>query len=557
MRGFEAMGGTAHYDAAVVGSGFGGSVAAARLAEAGRRVLVLERGKAYAPGDFPRTPAACRRNFWDPGAGLHGLFDVWSFRGIDALVASGLGGGSLIYANVLLRKDSFESWPIAREELDPHYEVVERRLGATPYPVTHEPYASTPKTRAFRDAARRAGHEPFGPPLAIAFAPAEGEAPVTGEPLRDAPSLHGRTRQTCRLCAECTIGCNYGAKNTLDHTFLTDAAADGAEVRTRCEARTIEPVDGGYEVGYVVHEAAREGEETATDRLPLHRVRADRVILAAGALSTTFLLLRNRERLPGLSGALGTRFSGNGDLLTFALRCRVPTEGGSVPRELDPSRGPTITSAIRGEDFYLQEAGLPVIVAWLLGLLEAPRAMRRARPLVRGLVGTWRGRHRDPAVSAEISALFGDGTYSTALLPLLGMGLDVPDGVARLVDGALDVHWRKDGASAPFFDRLRAVSRDVARALGGGFADNPSWWLNRLITVHPLGGAPMGATHDEGVVDPFGAVFGHPGLYVLDGAAMPGPVGPNPALTIAAFADRGAEAMLATPPATARRAALR
>jgi cholesterol oxidase len=183
--------------------------------------------------------------------------------------------------------------------------------------------------------------------------------------------------------------------------------------------------------------------------------------------------------------------------------------------------------------------------------------MRRARPLLRGMVGTWRGRHRDPAVSAEISALFGDGTYSTAMLPLLGMGRDVPDGVARLVDGALDVDWRKDGASGPFFARLRAAARDVARALGGGFADNPSWWLNRLITVHPLGGAPMGATPEHGVVDPYGAVFGHPGLHVLDGAAMPGPVGPNPALTIAAFADRGAEALLDTTEARAASPAAR
>ena len=533
-----------HYDAIVIGSGFGGSVAAARLAQAGRRVLVLERGKAYAPGDFPRSPNACRRNFWDPSAGLHGLFDVWSFRGIDALVASGLGGGSLIYANVMLRKESFDGWPLGAADLDPYYARVEERLGATPYPVEHEPFASTPKTLAFRAAARKAGHEPFGPPLAIAFAVAPGEAPAFGEPLRDTPSLHGRTRQTCRLCAECTLGCNFGAKNTLDHTYLTDAHAAGAELRTRCEARTITPVDGGYEVGYVEHEVAREGQETDTGRLPVHSVRADRVILAAGALSTTFLLLRNRAVLPGLSRALGTGFSGNGDLLAFALRCRVPSEGGSVPRELDPFYGPTITSAVRGEDYYLEEAAVPMIVAWLLGLLEAPKAMRRARPLVRGLVGTWRAKHRDPAVSAEISALFGDGTYSTAMMPLLGMGMDVPDGTARLVDGVLDVDWRKDGASAPFFARLRGAARELALALGGGFADNPHWWLNRLITVHPLGGAPMGATPAEGVVDPFGEVFGHPGLYVLDGAAMPGPVGPNPALTIAAFAERGVDALV-------------
>src|SRR3712207_1924875 len=130
----------AHYDAVVVGSGFGGSVTAYRLAEAGLRVCVLERGRAYPPGSFPRSPYRMARNFWDPTAGLHGLYDFWSFRWLDALVASGLGGGSLIYANVLLRKDErwfvtedlrdggFEHWPVARAERDPHYDRVERML---------------------------------------------------------------------------------------------------------------------------------------------------------------------------------------------------------------------------------------------------------------------------------------------------------------------------------------------------------------------------------------------------------------------------------------------
>src|SRR5215207_3130775 len=221
-----------HFDAVIVGSGFGGAVMAYRLAEAGLRVCVLERGQAYPPNSFPRSPYRMQRNFWDPSAGLYGMFNLWSFQGIDALVSSGLGGGSLIYANVLIRKDErwfvtedlqsggYEYWPITREELDPHYERAEKMLDAQTYPLAHEPYAGTSKTRAFRDAAQKLGLDWYLPNLAVTFAN-PGEAPVPGEPIKEAhPNLHGRTRSTCRLCGECDIGCNYGSKNTLDYNYL-------------------------------------------------------------------------------------------------------------------------------------------------------------------------------------------------------------------------------------------------------------------------------------------------------------------------------------------------
>src|ERR671919_2543583 len=131
----------AHFDALIVGSGFGGSVMAYRLAEAGLDVCLLERGRPYPPGSFADTPNEMARNFWDPSEGYYGLYDLWSFRGIEALVSSGLGGGSLIYANVLLRKDpewfvneAGEDWPVTRAELDPHYDRVEKILAPTPYP---------------------------------------------------------------------------------------------------------------------------------------------------------------------------------------------------------------------------------------------------------------------------------------------------------------------------------------------------------------------------------------------------------------------------------------
>jgi cholesterol oxidase len=553
-----------HFDAVIVGSGFGGSVMAYRLAEAGRGVCLLERGKPYPPGSFPRSPHAMARNFWDPSRGLYGMFNIWSFRGLGAVVSSGLGGGSLIYANVLLRKDErwfvkedlasggYEYWPVTRADLEPHYDRAERMLNGQVYPFEHPPYDATSKTSAFKAAAEQLGHEWILPKLAVTFAN-DGEAPVPGEPIREEhPNMHGRTRYTCRLVGECDIGCNYGAKNTLDYNYLSEAKRLGADIRSRCEVRAFEPRDGGYAVHYVEHDPAREGVRTETrdgSALPLHTLTADRLILAAGTLGTTFLLLKNKKAFPNLSARLGSRFGGNGDLLTFALKSSQGSGGSRVPRVIDPGRGPVITSAIRvpdeldggeGRGFYVEDAGYPEFVNWILQATQGPGALFRWRRVAARLVWGLLRREPETDLSAEVAELLSDTALSAGSLPLLGMGRDIPDGRMTLRDGKLDVDWRK-GKSGPFFDRLRNVSEDIAHALGAKFVANPTWYLGRLITVHPLGGCPMGRNEDEGVVDPYGSVFNYPGLTIADGSVMPGPVGPNPSLTIAALADRFAD----------------
>ena len=558
-----------HFDAVVVGSGFGGSVTACRLAQAGQRVLVLERGKPYPPGSFPRSPLGLKNNFWDPSQGLHGMFDLWSFEGLEALVSSGLGGGSLIYANVMIRKDpkwfvkeepgpGYEHWPVTYDDLEPHYERAEAMLGATPYPFDRAPYDATSKTLAYKAAAEELGRDWFLPNLAVTFAPEPGAEPVPGEPISEArPNIHGRTRQTCRLVGECDIGCNFGAKNTLDYTYLTAAQHAGAEIRTRCEVRGFEPRDeGGYAVRFVEHDPHREAQRTDTKALPRQTVTAERLILAAGTLGSTYLLLRNRAAFPRLSAALGTRFSGNGDLLTFAVRCAEVDEAGrDKPRVIDPGYGPVITSAIRvpdeldggeGRGFYLQDAGFPEFGNWLLQAADSPGVIGRLAPgVIARLVRRFLRRDTDTSLGAEISSLFGDCGLSAGVLPLLGMGRDIPDGRMRLTAGdQLQVDWRKHGRSAEYYDRVRDVSRQLSDGLGATFLDTVLWHLNRVITVHPLGGCPMGRNHQEGVVDSNGEVFGYPGLHIADGSVMPGPVGPNPSLTIAAVADRCADAIL-------------
>ena len=563
-----------HADVVVIGSGFGGSVSAYRLAEAGHAVVLLERGKAFPPGSFPRDPHGVAQNVWDPAQGRHGMFDLWSFQGLEAVVAAGLGGGSLIYANVLLRKDEkwfvrdqpvpgggYETWPVTRADLDPHYDRVEQMLGARPYPFAD----TTPKTAELRSAAAAAGLD-FGlPPLAVSFSATPGGPAEVGVPLETPPygNLHGRPRSSCVLCGECDFGCNTGSKNTLDHTYLSAAAHHGADIRTGHEVRGIAPLDaGGFEVRYVVHDMDSEGTHTDTASLALRRLRCDRLVLAAGTLGTTALLLRSRTAFPGLSTALGSRFSGNGDLLGLLLDATRPD---GSPRRLDGSVGPVITSRVRVADaadgaapgtwppprgHYVEDAGYPVLVEWLVELARAGGLTSRGGRFVAGLLAARLRRQNRSTISDDVAALLGSGRRAASSVPLLGMGRDVPDGVMRLRDGLLDVDWTTQ-TSTDFIEGVRATMKTLAAALGADYADNPLWKLRRVVTVHPLGGAPMADDPALGVCDPFGRVFGYPGLYVADGAVMPGAVGANPSLTIAALADRMCDRIADEPPVAA------
>lgn len=561
-----------HVSTVVVGSGFGGSVTTYRLARAGQSVVLLERGRPYPPGSFPRTPADVSKNFWDPSEGLHGLFDVWSFRGTEAIVSSGLGGGSLIYANVLVRKDEkwfvredpfdggYETWPITRADVEPHYDAVEQMLGTQLYPLGAPGYGRSVKTEAMQAAADRLNLEWQLTPLGVTFA--NGDAPpVPGEPIPK-PSfgnLHGRTRTTCVLCGECDVGCNTGSKNTLDHTYLSAAAHAKADIRTRCEVRSFAPrPGGGWRVRYVMHDAEHTSGPRDTKALPLREITADRLVLASGTLGTTYLLLRNRSVLPGISRLLGRRFSGNGDLLGFVFGAEYEGRG------LGSTSAPVITSAMRSPDavdggtgrgFYVEDAGYPGFVDWLLEAGDLGQQSRRllsfgfARLVARAL----RAPRSD--IGAEIGRALGDGRLSGGATPLLGMGRDFPDGTMRLRSGYLDVDW-STRTSREYFDAVRQTMSDIAEVLDGRFVANPLSALHRVVTVHPLGGAPMGHGPQTGVVDQWGEVFGCPGLYVADGAAMPGPVGANPSLTIAAFADRLSTHLLETARRPARRTAV-
>jgi cholesterol oxidase len=546
------------FDAVVIGSGFGGSVVAYRLAAEGRSVLLLERGQPHPPGSFPRTPNAMRGGFWDPGGGHFGMFDLWTFDSLNAIVASGLGGGSLIYANVMLRKDAStfvrddlddggaERWPVTADDLIPHYEAVERMQRPARFPLGDGlPYSATAKTVAMLEGGKRLDRPAENPPLAVVFAADEAEPAAPGVPFgRPEDNLHGAQRSTCRLCGECDVGCNYGAKNTLDFTYLSAALAAGAQIRSCCEARTIERAPGGYRVGYRQHFAAKVGHSPQlvdpTDE-PRRWIHARDVVLAAGAVATPHLLLSNRAGLPGLSPAVGTRVSGNGDYFGWIR----DTREGDRWRYLNPSVGPVITASIGFDEdrgFLVQDAGAPAFADWLWQLTEAPEDLVRAAPaLLRRTIDRLRGRS-DTEASGFVEKLLGDAHASAAMMPVLGMGRDVPSGRYRLAGQRLELDWDRS-ASERYYQAMRKGMHDLAAALGGTFVD-PLAGRRRSISVHMVGGCAMADDPRWGVVDAWGRVWGQPGLWIADGSVMPGPVGVNPSLTIAALADRFAGAIL-------------
>jgi cholesterol oxidase len=503
-------------DVVVVGSGFGGSIAALRLAQAGRSVAVLERGRRWAPGQFPRDVTRTDEVLWRPRAraSARGLFDVRFLSGVGAVVASGVGGGSLVYANIHVRPDAavFDDprWPRAysRAALEPYFDRVDAELRPAPVPAS----LSLRKRDAFLAAAARMGRAAFDPPEAVAW---------DGSP--------GPGRSACTLCAECEFGCQVGAKQSMDLTYLARAEALGAQVRPHAEASHVEPVPGGWRVHYRDLEGGR-----------MRSVEARRVVLAAGTLGTVEVLLRSRAHgLKRLSPRLGHGFSGNGDFLGSVAGAR---------EDLEPWRGPDVTSVMRFTDapphFTLAAPTFNRAVTEVLAGMGQPRLgplqgaasplwTRLAPLLERALAGGW--------LAKPLHA----GADASRALNLFAIGRDNANGRMGLTrDGGLDVTWDWAGENRALVERMTAAMQELASQLGGRFAPLVTWELfRRPFTVHALGGAALAEDPSRGVVSPEGEVFHQPGLYVADGAAIPTSIGFHPVMTISAVAERVAEAV--------------
>jgi cholesterol oxidase len=516
------------YDAVVVGSGFGGGVTACRLAQAGWRVCVLERGRRFGRDDFISEPEQAPSLLWHHALNPGGIFDLRLFKDIVVLTAAGVGGGSLVYANVQLRAPAevFDAgWPteITRPVLDPYYERVESVLEPAPTP-TQPPLD---KMRAFREMATAAGEEATELPIAVYFGDEDRVNPFGG--VRQSP---------CINLARCNIGCPQHAKNTIDLNYLARAEREGAQVRPHCEVLRLHPpgsIGGRWRVSYRGLGDARDDD-----------VQAPVVVLCAGTLGSPRLLLRNRRRLPHLSPALGTRFSGNGDALAAGLD---PSRAGVKDAHID--YGPVMTSRIDYWDrhgFMVADGALPPRFIGLLKVLRGEAALVgwRKHLLLRLKYLAVQLGLSDRMVTPKTVKLDLDTDPIDDSLVFLMLGQDAADGRMRLTPlfRQFDIRWSIE-QSKPLFDAMRRTTNELGKAAEAEpFFALGTGPFGKDITVHPLGGCPMADDPAAGVVDAYGGVHGHPGLHVSDGSIVPTALGVNPSETIAALAERNVEQLV-------------
>lgn len=510
-------------DAVVIGSGFGGSVSALRLREKGYSVVVLERGKRYLARDFPATNWDLRKSLWIPLAKCFGILRLSLFSDVFVLSGAGVGGGSLVYANTLYvpPRTFFRSGPWATMQdweavLAPHYRTAQFMLGVTQNVFEGEP------DQVLSEIATELGKADtyVRTPVAVYF----------GKPGKRAPDPYfggaGPERSGCTLCGGCMVGCRFDAKNTLDKNYLYFAEKLGAEVRPERSVVDIVALDGG---GYeITHE--RSGAWFARDRQTL---RAKKVVLAAGVLGSVKILLEAKERgrLPNLSSALGGQVRTNSEAI-LGVDAKAPKES--------YAKGIAITSSFHPDEHthvevvrYSEGSDALVPLSTLLtdGGGKLPRVLR------------WLGNVASSPLT-WMRSLWPFGRAKRGIFLLVMQTLDNSLALklrrrwTSFFTKSLDTE-RGGGAPNPTYIPL---GNEIARVFAGKVKGTAYSSILEVLfdvptTAHILGGAAIGPSPREGVVDEHNEVYGHPGLYVCDGSMVPANLGVNPSLTITALTE--------------------
>ncbi|HUK17612.1 MAG TPA: GMC family oxidoreductase [Bryobacteraceae bacterium] len=535
------------YDIVVIGSGYGGAISAARLASADLNpkpaICILERGKEWQPGSFPETAVdvlGATRS--DPNP--LGLYELLNYPDISVIKGSGLGGTSLINANVAIVPDQevFEQfhWPssITYDALAPYYQRAGQALAANPHPNALQ----LAKVQALERRAQQLGMNVQALNIVVNFAP-------------EGPNAFGVNQKPCIDCGNCVSGCNVTAKNTLYMNYLPMAAKAGATIFTQTKVEWLEKLAAG---GWRIH-GKHVNDDFSGQSFTLD---TREIILSAGSLNSTEILLRSEMHGLSVSPALGTKFSGNGDFFGLAYNGEMQTNvlgynAADRPGAGDsPEPGPNIVGIVR------YATGLPEDRRIAIEDFSFPRAYVEASKTVFGLLRgqdtvTGNEQAQSARLGADLKPLAQlhdpNGAMNHTMLYLV-MGQDNARGTILFEapwtepDGRIRVSWDQAGQQQ-IFTRMNGELRRHARALEGSFISNPTWsvfHLGHLITAHPLGGCPMGDDYLEGAVDPFGRVFAgdgsvHDGLYVTDGSVIPSALGVNPLMTISALSERFVE----------------
>ncbi|MEU5320648.1 GMC family oxidoreductase [Streptomyces sp. NPDC021056] len=529
------------YDVIVVGSGFGGSVTALRLTEKGYRVGVLEAGRRFTPGTLPKNSWDIKNYLWAPRLGMYGLQRIHLLGNVMVLAGAGVGGGSLNYANTLYvpPKPFFEDpqwrditdW---EEELKPYYDQAQRMLGVRLNPTM------TPSDVHLKAAAQRMGvGDTFHmAPVGVFFGDGQdADGAVKAKPGERVADPYfggaGPDRKACAECGECMTGCRHGAKNTLNENYLYLAEKAGAVVFPMTTVVSVtDDSQGGYAIATLPTDQQRKGKGRT--------FKARRVVLAAGTYGTQTLLHRMKAggQLPHLSEKLGELTRTNSEALVGAQTSDRRYRKATGDKRADFTRGVAITSSIHPDaNTHIEPVryGKGSNSMGGLSILQVPYTEGSSRVLA------WMAnaaRHPLLVMRSLSNRRWSERTIIGLVMQSLDNSLTTylkPDGVGK---GLLTA---RQGHGAPNPKQIRAASEGasaIAAEINGFAGSNVGELMGTPLTAHFLGGCPIGATAEDGVIDPYHRLYGHPGISVVDGAAVSANLGVNPSLTITAQAER-------------------